>query len=617
MRDHKPITITDFRGLFDRGEEEGVPKGFFISSQNNRFIRQGFKTREGSSIVNTIASVRRIMPYKRENEAMRHLILDGNGHIYDSLDLGTAILTISAMTDFSIVSIFNRAYISPHNGFTGLPGEKIYVYEGSGLCRQAGGAAPSAGPLSLSDSTESGFVESGLHLVGVCFESSTGFISPAGCFNQITNIGGRKLNVGSIPIGPAQTVARVLIGTKSIFGGLFNGDYQNQTYYFIPNGRIANNTDTQYNNTLSFFDADLFDDASYLLDLLATIPAGVGIGSYNSRMIVWGEDQYPSMIRVSAKGEPEAFDATEGFVTINPGDASTGVRNCFEHNTMLICQKSQRSYYTQDNDNNGAFWPVRQFDAAIGAECHSVAQILDYGHEIENMVITGHISGLRLFNGTFNLDPLTSSIDDIWARINKDAFHTVEVIINPYDYELFVVVPLDGATSPSHILYGNFNEGLTSEAIKWDIWKFPKSPTTIEMDIDFATKEAVLKFGSINGDVHKMDELMDTDFGSVIDAWAEMPLLPDNTDDEVMHFTGTRVRVRGTGILDVTVRGLDNVLTTDGEDINLSASPGKAIFSGFNFTSERCAVKFRVNSAGYKYLFTKYNLYAAFEAEQK
>ena len=102
-------------------------------------------------------------------------------------------------------------------------------------------------------------------------------------------------------------------------------DYENSEWFFAPEGRIPDNTTTS--KTLSYFDADLVDQADYILEQLPTIPAGVGITSYQGSMVVWGEDANQSTVRVSKAGEPESFNAVEGFTQVEPANGG-GVRNC-------------------------------------------------------------------------------------------------------------------------------------------------------------------------------------------------------------------------------------------------------------------------------------------------
>ena len=127
----------------------------------------------------------------------------------------------------------------------------------------------------------------------------------------------------------------------------------------IPNGsshqrgEFPNNTTTS--KTLSYFDADLVDQADYILEQLPTIPAGVGITSYQGSMVVWGEDANQSTVRVSKAGEPESFNAVEGFMQVEPANGG-GVRNCVEFRSSLYILKSQQCYVTQATDQEALFW---------------------------------------------------------------------------------------------------------------------------------------------------------------------------------------------------------------------------------------------------------------------
>lgn len=607
MRDHDPIPVNSFKGTFAHGEDDTVPLGYFLSSQNLQFFKGGVKTRAGTSSANTIASVKRIAVYKRIGEAQRLLILDGSGNLYDSTDLLTPILSIAAMSDFSMANIFDRAYITPHDGVTGLPGESVYVYDGAGTARLAGGNPPSSFTLVAADSASSGSVEAGTHAFAVCFETDTGFITKPGGFVSLDALGGRKVDLSNIITGGSSVVARVLLATKRITN--FNGDFANQTYFKIPNGRIDDNSSTSY--TVDFFDADLQDDASELLEQLSTIPAGVGIRAFQGRMIVWGEDLNSSIVRVSAIGEPESINEVDGFVTVYPGDAGGGLKNCWEYRGQLIMQKSQRTYATQDNDNAPATWHVPQaIDASIGTEPHGLASSLDFGENVQDIVLIADRTGVRLFAGTFpQAGNLTHNIQDIWDTITPTHFHKVEITIDPKNFSIYVAVPLNGATSPNVILYGDYHEGLSIEEIKWTTWTFPSSPVAIALDV--VNGIPVLKFGTSSGNVYKMDSSSLVDYGpTAIDSYAEFPLFPTNTkEDLINHFTGVRLRVTGAGSLKVTGHSLDSIITFSAPSITLSTTPGIFKKSEFDLITEKCSVKLRVNGSSEHFTLTKFILY--------
>jgi hypothetical protein len=556
-----------------------------------------------------IGDVRRCTVYKRIGEAQRLLILDGQGNLYDSVNLATPILSIVAMTDFSSVTMFNRAYITPHNSITGLPGEKVYVYEGSGTARPAAGIGPSAS-LVATNSAQVGHVELGTHVFGVAFETNTGFITKIGGFASLACVGGKKVDLSGIQIGDPDVVARFIFSTKIIAN--FQGDFENQTYYYVE--RIPDNVTTT--RTVDFYDASLQDEASYLLEAADTIPAGVGIGEYRSKLIVWGEDANPAIVRVSQSGQPEVFNLVEGFITVKPGIGG-GVRNAFEHRNQLVMLKAQHAFTSIDNGEPAAFWEVGSVDMSVGTECHGVGRSLDFGENVKDLVFVADRGGLKVYNGTFTVDDLTFNVDDIWSRITKTAFNQVELVIDPIESRIYVAIPLDGATRPTHVLYADCSEGLDHDSIRWDLWAFPTKPTSIVVDV--VQNKTVFKYGSIDGGVYMIDEGSKLDDGQAIDHWIEFPHLPSSEElvDQTYHYTGARMRIRGVGNLIITLRGLDEVDNLVPQSPLLQELPGKTLFQGWNFTSERCSCKLRLNVANNWFILTKITFFVSLVWEDR
>jgi hypothetical protein len=603
MRDHDPLVITNFRGTFDRGDDDVCPEGFFVGSQNIRFTQNGIATRYGMRKSITIGSVARIEIYKRIGEAQRLIILDTAGKLYDSTNLLTPILNIAAMIDFSMVTMFNRAYITPHNRITGLPGEKVYVYEGSGVAAPAAGQGPS-NVLVAVESGVAGHIETGAHAFAVAFELSTGFITKPGGFTSLISTGGLSVDLSNIEIGGSKVVARHILATKTIKD--FNGNYNDQTYYLAK--RIPDNTATTTN--ISFYDADLQSDATFLLEQMTTIPAGVGITAFKGKLVVWGENLYPAIARVSTTGQPESFNEVEGFLTVNPG-VGGGLKNCWEYRDSLLLQKSQQTYVTSDNGSPAAYWSVNNIDMSVGAECHSVAKSLDFGENVGDRVFTADKSGIRPFSGTFSAeqaDVITYNVDDIWARINSAAFNTVELVIDPLNYLIYAAIPLDTATHPNAILFGDYSEGLNSTEVRWTTWIFPYDIGSIVVDLE--NEISVFKMGSRLGNIYQIDPTLKLDDGLAINQWVEFPYLPVGPDDNsINHYTGIRLRIKGEGNLNINISGPDRVDTLIAAQPTLLPAPGKTVFQGFNFTSEHCAVKLSLISANEWFVLTKFIVY--------
>lgn len=569
------------------------PPDHFLDSGNVIFTERGVKTRKGTSLNVSLNNIRRMVSYKRIGEADRLLLLDASGNIWDSTSLGAPILTIVGMTDFSAVSLYNRAYITPHNGVRGLPGEKVYVYEGSGSARAAAGSAPTGVPITAVTSAATGSVEVGKRLFAVSFETSSGFITQPGpsTFTLYDGPGGKKVDLSGVLTGPPGTVARHILATKKL-ADTYAGDQNNQEFFFVPNARIGDNTTTII--TVDFFDADLQSAADYLLDELSIIPAGVGIGVYGNRLAVWGLDAIESAVYFSYSGQPESISSTEGFILAFPGDAGGGVKNCVEYRSQFYIQKAQRTYVTAATDDNPAFWSVVAVDQSMGTEPHGIAKILDISGSALDNFLTCDRSGLYLFNGTFSNNELSFKIADIWSRINKAVFNQVELVYDPVRSLIYVAVPLDAAVRPSHVLVGDVTDGMDPKNIRWTTWTFPKKPTTIVVDVKSSDRTTLFKFGTEEHNVYTYDESVTDDFGTPINSFIETALLPPMNDESISpinHFGLLKLRAKGSGALNILVSGLERARTIQPAGFALSASPGKSLDRLINFQDERCSIK--------------------------
>ena len=572
IAEHEAKLINEFKGVFDRGQDEAVPLNHSIEAFNVSFDTREIRSRFGSALDLTITGpLLRVHTYEKSGEATRYLCLKDNGSIYDSTAPTVAILTIPAMTDFSCVVMFDRAYISPHNGDRGLPGELVYVYEGAGLARPAGGAGPTVAPI-VANSTADGSVEIGTHLFAIAFETTSGFLTKYGPVANLTAIGGKKATLTGIPIGPAGTIARWIVATETILN--YNGNPAQYEFFMVPGGRVGDNTTTTA--TVDFYDASLVASAAYLLDLRATCPAGVGLAIYKNSLVVCGEDASPSRVRVSQVNQPEAFSDVDGYLDCYPKDNGGTTRACVEFRSQLIMFKSYRCYVTQTNNDVAATWNVSSLDVAVGTECFGIQQVLDIEGQTTDKFVVASRQGLMLYNGTFG-DELSGKIADIWKRINRQVFNKITVSLNPIESKLYVMVPLDGATQASHILFADYVEGMNSADIKWAVWRFPVDLVASFVDIVYANKQATYKYAGALGNIYKADPSTPNDFNNPKIAYFETSLITHDPKGGMCMFSGIRLRVSGHGNLQITAYALDKTLVITAPSLLLSGSPGQLI----------------------------------------
>lgn len=602
IRDHTPVLAQAFQGLFVRDGIDSTPNTHWSDCLNVQVTEGGVDTRDGFSKIVTLSGIVRHYVYKIYGQADRFLMLDNTGKLWDSTNLGAPILNIAGMKDFVFVNISGRAYISPTDGTTGLAGDFIYVYTGSGLARKAAGAAPTGGAFTAANSASSGHVEAGFHLFMVAYQTDTGFITAPGpaVFASITAPGGLSVDLSGIPIGPAHTAARIILATKVIQN--YNGNQNGYTPYFVPGGVINDNVSTTI--TVSFFDADLLvgGDATYLFDLFASLPATLFLSTYHGRLVGGGENANPSVVRVAEAGQPEAINQVTGLLLVDPANTGDPISNAQEQRDVLYLFKPTRTYSTADNNGDPSTWQVVTLDEGAGTHNHGIGTILDTGGvNIDKLFVVDH-SGLLLFNGAY-LGPqeLSWKVRDIWGRINKQYFSKINIAVDPVAKLIFIAVPLDAATEPSHILVGDFKNIVQAwyADIRWMLWQPFNKPTslTVHNDVFNTYIPNVLDFSSSDGNLYQQTAGQHNDYGNAIPTpFFTTGLLPDDADGSLVHCAGTQLRVIGSGSLVLTYSNQDSTQSATGQSLTLSTSPGFEPYSLVNFNAMKYTIKFSVSS---------------------
>lgn len=589
-RDHQPITFDSINGLYDRSSfDDATPEDHLTIARNLVFSQQGFKTRPGTSLSETVGSIRRFVRYKRLDEVARFLILDETGSLFDSTNLTAPILSIPEMVDFSASQYYNRIYITPHNRVRGIENEVVYVYDGTN-CRVAGGSSPS-GTLTVVNSALSGNVDAGTHLIAVSFETDSGYITKPGpaIYGVVLADGSHQIDISGIPIGPSGTIARRLLATRRIPD--YAGNQNDYEFYFIPDGRISNNTDTTL--TVNFFDADLQSEADYLFDLLATIPAGLGIGTYDESLIVWGEYDNPSVVRVSRKGDPESFDGVAGYITVAPNDAGA-VTNAAEFRDSLYLTKGQRTYVTARdsvNPDSPIFWKVPNVDEGVGTGPFGIGVVLDTnGPNTDSMIVASRV-GLMIFNGAYQQPELTWKISSTWQGMDYARFSEIQVFNDVVAQRIYTLLP------DSTILVGDYQNGLSFQAIRWSTWTFPWEISCIGLDSEDANAAAVLYIAG-DGNIWKLnsDEVDDGDIG--ISTKAKFAPRALAQFGEVLTASSFRLRAKGSGNLLCKLYGLDDSTSFVIAPITLGLSPGYEYTRLANLVNERFALELELDGAG-------------------
>lgn len=503
QRDHNAVVIEDFNGLWNRGGDEAIPLDHFKVARNIEYIESGFRWREGlNTDVPGVANVVRMYNYKMQDQESL-LILDSNGDIYHALLDGTntvhgPVLSIATMDDFGFQAWAGRAYINPFENYTdtdgvtrqrGISGEFLYVYKGDGTAaRKAAGNPPTGASMGVAHNA-SGSSDLGFHLFAVVYETDTGYLTAPGptLFTGFTSTDTTKgFNITSVPVSPDTFVTkRHIVATKKIEN--YNGDQDGFQFFFVPDGVINDNVTTTI--SVDFFDLDLLDDASHLIDNFAEIPAGVGLTTYNSRLVTATfPDPDESLVRLSHPGEPEAISQVDGLIIV-PLDGLP-ITEIQEYRDVLYIFKQTRTWASVDNGDAPATWSgPTAIDQGLGAPVHGIGQVLDTGGVNIEMLLIADCSGLMIFNGSYARPELSWKIQDLWLGLDTNSFNKIQIINNTIQQVFYITLP------DRKMLIADYANGLNAKDIRFANWDFDIGVDTIAL-----AEKNVLKIGS-NGNI--------------------------------------------------------------------------------------------------------------------
>lgn len=479
MQGHEPQLIDKFNGLWQRGDIEEVPIDHFTDCNNLRFIGSGaIGSRYGvdryQDVVSPLGNVVRIYNFViPTGSTLLVLTYDGTDgkiyHVLDSTTVAGPILTIAGMTDFGFVPYAGRAYITPFASFSqgdltiekGMQNQFLYVYLGDGTAARKAAGTPPAGTLTVANGA-AGHTDAGTHLFAVVGETDTGYLSKPVAFKSFVTSKTLSVSFSTIPtFTGSQWVKRHIVATKVIKN--FNGDNVGYTYYFIPGATINNNVSTTLTNQ-SFYDADLLEDASHLLDNYSEIPAGVGLCIYHNRLCLYTTYTDISLILVSALGEPEAISQVDGLIIVPPD--GNPITNAQEMRDILYVTKRAKTNSYVDNGEEPASWPLTVVDSALGCPVHGIATVIDSGSSSIDYLIIASYQGIMIFNGKYAQPELSWKIKDFWQNLDRDNFRYITILNDPIGQILYCTLP------DFTMLIGEYSNGMDPKNIRWMPWSF-------------------------------------------------------------------------------------------------------------------------------------------------
>lgn len=329
------------------------------------------------------------------------------------------------------------------------------------------------GALRAENTATDGFNDFGLHLFGVVYETDTGYLTKPGpeFFAALTTVDIKKaITITNIPVSPDSFVTkRHLVATQAIRN--FNGDQVGFQFFFIPDGNIDDNVTTT--KTVSFYDLDLIDDASHLLENFSEIAAGVALNTYHNRLVLGTQFTDISLLRVSHVGEPESISEVDGLVIVpldgNPITAAQELRD------VLYAFKTVRTAAVSDNGDVPSSWGVIYLEQGIGAPVHGIATVLDSGGIDIDKLIVASVTGVLLFDGKYEDTELTWKVEDYWEVLEKNDYRFIQIMNDTINKLIWISLP------NRDLLMGDYGNGLDPEHIRWCPATFDVEVTTIAL----------------------------------------------------------------------------------------------------------------------------------------
>lgn len=478
VRDHNPLELGPFNGLWQRGDPDNTPLDHFQDCQNIIPIGYDWITRPAiglsQDVTAPIGDIKRIYNYPTQTANTQLILIDDAGtgkiyHLVNSTTIYGPILSIVGMTDFAFVPYAGRAYITPFGTFQtgdinqqkGLDNEFLYVYLGAGAAaRKAAGVGPTDTGLTIANGA-AGHTDAGFKLFGTVFEYNTGYLSPV---KQITGFSTSALNSVSFSAlqttGDANVVTVHLVSTITI--PAYDGNTTGYQFFFIPGGSVANGTLVK--NNLSFFDQDLVEDASHLLDNYTEIPAGCSLSIYHNRLVLTTTFDDISICLISAEGEPEAINQIDGLVIVPPdGNPITCTQ---ELRDILYVGKRSRAVSFNDNGDVPSSWPMTVIDNGLGWPVHGIATVLDSGAASVDYLLVATYQGILAFNGKFISPELTYKVSELWSQQDRNQFRKIQIVNAPIQQHIYCVLP------DARLLVGDYSNGLEWKKIRWTPYNF-------------------------------------------------------------------------------------------------------------------------------------------------
>lgn len=177
-----------------------------------------------------------------------------------------------------------------------------------------------------------------------------------------------------------------------------------------------------------------------------------------------------SKLYASNQNDAQTITETDNVV-IMPNQRYIGFAFALPNGTSLYLGGDHWTAYATDNSDTPSTWsePISVSDqlGAPGMNCICRETCGNYA-----WVVTE--GGPYMFAGSYDPKPLTYLSADLWKRVNWTANYAIEIADDTVALRLYIAVPLDGATEPTHVIVIDYQNGTSFDTVDISLDNYDK-----------------------------------------------------------------------------------------------------------------------------------------------
>jgi hypothetical protein len=241
---------------------------------------------------------------------------------------------------------------------------------------------------------------------------------------------------------------------------------------------------------------------------------------------------------------------------------------------------------------------VNLIDSGNGFNHAGLVNVLSekYAGPLGSVMLGIFREGLYLFNGNVNRPCLSLKIQNVFDTFTHGAEHSQQLVVDLTQDIIYMLLPLNGSTTPNTLVVGDFSDGLSAEAIAWAVYSFPFTPKCIQI-ADFNDGDDFdywVRLGTSASGIQKLTPKVTNDSGTAITGIIQFPNFGGN-DGTLSIFRFLRTRSTGSGTIQIQLSDRDGGNIVNPPSLTLAAGGGD-LFRQINYTAEGMQVTLTIST---------------------